>query len=82
MAHDDDPPQVDLEATPPCEEVILLLEEQLEAARAGRIRAFGMVSVTTGYRTGTVYTLGDSPIGELGLLSALRFLERRIMDQT
>ena len=49
----------------PVADVVVVLEDILERARAGEIRGFAMVAVCAGASDATVFVRGEATLGEL-----------------
>jgi len=57
--------------------VVKMLEDALDRARAGEIRALGLITCTQDHGTATAYSLGDGTVSEL--VCGGRRLELRLL---
>lgn len=72
---------VNLEPSPPDPSVIELLEEALEAARQGKLRAVGLVAALPSSGVATVYTVGSGIKTPWAcLITATSVLHRRLLE--
>lgn len=63
----------------PCDDVIMLLEEALERAKSGEIRAIGLVCELQGRATSTAFAYGDGDAAHI--VFAIERLKYRLINE-